>query len=588
MKYFNRGLHPLMAALLVGAVSASCVDNDYDLAKDVDLTVNVGGDLTLPSSSTERYTLSQILDLSSNSSIKPVGAYYGLAQGDYVLLQNGNRTNSTVNVPTQTLNDITCASSSSTVNVVSTGTGQAVSLTLPAFSNSISIKDANIDKAVKSISNAVTDIRMNFSVSVKSNNSVSGNLTFQPGFTLKFPESWTVKVGEGNMASYLQAQGNKIVFSRAYSVSANSSLTLPIVISNVDFTKLPADQGLYAPGKFSLEDDIQTSGPITFTPGNMAAGQSGTITFEITPSIPYASIREITGSIDPVVTVSPTVVTINDIPSFLKEPGNNLDIDNPMLKLTVYNGSPVELNLNCRLMAKDSDGKTVEVWIGNEHGTDPITINGSGLTVITVSRLGRGGEEGSKNVAVPNLSTLIETIPETITLDNIKVKVPANKEYTFVLGSNYDLQAEYQAIIPLAFGPDLQFSYTTDEAGWDEDLSKYSFKEAVATVDVVSSAPLELTPEVIALDRNGNEISDITVSVEGQVAPGSIALPSTSTLKVNLRSNAANIGNLDGVRFTFKATCPPGFTGTPLNENQSVKFTNIRLKLIGGVGVDLN
>ncbi|MDE6217409.1 MAG: hypothetical protein K2F64_00220, partial [Muribaculaceae bacterium] len=64
--------------------------------------------------------------------------------------------------------------------------------------------------------------------------------------------------------------------------------------------------------------------------------------------------------------------------------------------------------------------------------------------------------------------------------------------------------------------------------------------------------------------------------------------PTTTELKVRLTSKASNLGNLDGVRLSFKATCPESMSGVPLNKSQALRFTDIRIKLIGGVNIDLN
>ena len=312
------------------------------------------------------------------------------------------------------------------------------------------------------------------------------------------------------------------------------------------------------------------------------------VDFEINPEVPTAEILTVTGCIDPNVTIDPSQFAINDVPDFLKEPGNNLDIENPRVLLTVTNDSPVEINVNCRLIAFDENGDTQEVWIGSDHDTAPVTIAASTTSVICVSRTGEGAPQGGTNVAVPGLGNLIKTIPQTIKVDNITAKVLTNKEFTFTLGYDYNLNVDYKAIVPLAFGSDLQFVYTTDQTGWDEDLDKYSFKKAIATVDVSNTVPLDMTPEVIALDRNGNPINDVEATVEGTVAAGTMDNPTTTSLKVTLTSSAKNIGNLDGVRFTFRATCPADMAGKALNENQALRFTNIKFKILGGVGVDLN
>ena len=46
---------------------ASCVDDSYDLTKDIDMTITVGGDLSIPGSGTEEFTLEEIMDLEDNS-----------------------------------------------------------------------------------------------------------------------------------------------------------------------------------------------------------------------------------------------------------------------------------------------------------------------------------------------------------------------------------------------------------------------------------------------------------------------------------------------------------------------------------------
>lgn len=65
----------------------SCVDDDYDLSKDMNLVVNVGGgQLSVPGSSTELFSLEKLLDLDPESSIKAadqaLAEKYGLAVGD--------------------------------------------------------------------------------------------------------------------------------------------------------------------------------------------------------------------------------------------------------------------------------------------------------------------------------------------------------------------------------------------------------------------------------------------------------------------------------------------------------------------------
>ncbi len=93
---------------------------------------------------------------------------------------------------------------------------------------------------------------------------------------------------------------------------------------------------------------------------------------------------------------------------------------------------------------------------------------------------------------------------------------------------------------------------------------------------------------MLALDRNGNEITNIIAEVEGMAAAGTVDSPAVSPLKITLRSEAANLGELDGVRLVFDGTTDAAHVGENLNKAQSVEFDNVLVKIIGGVTIDLN
>ena len=576
-------------ALGLLAVATSCVDNDYDLSKDIDLTVTVGGNLGIPSSSTECYTLSRILNLSANSSIQPVGSQYGLADGDYVLVQSGTPTSSSVSIPQQKLNNISAASASIDIPYVMPATGGNVAVEIPEFSTLISLSDNSIDKAVVSISSAETDARINLDLSMTAAQ-LSGVATFKPGFAVEFPSACTIELAKA--VNGVSVEGNKLVFNAPVAVNVNSSLVLPLVIKKLDMTLLPEGQGLYAPGKFLFEQEISYGGPLSVRADGSSAGQSGVLKLMIKPTVTEASIISVTGKINPQINVASSSFAINGIPDFLKEPGNNLDVENPQIYLSVKNTSECEIDVNASLTAIDDNGKRTKVWLGKEHNTAPITVKpfsemADGVTRICISTTGHGDSPADLYVAVPDLSKLIATIPQRIIMDDIDVKVSQERDVTFRLG-NYTFAVDYKAVVPLGFGPDLHFTYTTDEGGWDEDLSDYSFKRAEATFTVSNTVPLDMVPEVKAIDRQGRVINDVVATVEGKVLAGQLGAAKESKLAVTFTSDAKNIGNLDGVRFFFKATCGENAVGVPLNVNQSLKFTDIRLKLVGGVGVDLN
>ena len=58
-------MYPLWGLLLSFPLwTVSCVDNKYDLDKDIDMTVNVGGEhLTIPAGSSDTAYLSKIIEV---------------------------------------------------------------------------------------------------------------------------------------------------------------------------------------------------------------------------------------------------------------------------------------------------------------------------------------------------------------------------------------------------------------------------------------------------------------------------------------------------------------------------------------------
>ena len=81
----------------------SCVDKDYDLSKDIDLTIQVGGDLSLPGCNTEEITLKKIFDLDEDD---PDNVIKTDESGNYALRKKGSGSDSDVQVDPVKVSDI--------------------------------------------------------------------------------------------------------------------------------------------------------------------------------------------------------------------------------------------------------------------------------------------------------------------------------------------------------------------------------------------------------------------------------------------------------------------------------------------------
>ncbi|MDE6207903.1 MAG: hypothetical protein K2M55_08855 [Muribaculaceae bacterium] len=574
---------------LVAFGLSSCVDHDYDLSKDINMEVTVGGNLTLPPSSTAPYTMAQILNLDANSSIKPVGAEYGLNAGDYVLVQDGSASPADFSINPVTLTNLNATASQEELTYTGVGTPMRITSDVVDLVNDLNISDDNVDKQVVSITSAKVDIALNVTLTFSALDNYHGSVYVEPGFEVAFPDSWVVKSTTSD-ADVSVVSGHILRFNSEKTIPAGQSLNLSVVITDIDLSKAPAGQGIYQLGHFRLNADIVSNGKVSIDNGGLALGESTRMMLDIKPRITTASINGFTGRVNPDVTIDSTSFDITGVPEFLKGDDNNLDLNNPCIYLKVNNTSPVDVDVNAALTGYYDGKAPFTIYIGSQHGTAPVLIKANAYTVICLSRLGQGADTaaGEVNVAVPDLGALISTIPDKISMLDISAKVPQDKDYTLTLGSNFGFTLDYQAVVPLSFGPDMHFVYSTDDNGWDEDLDKYNFNEVHATIKVENTVPMNMVPSVRGIGRDGKVLSDITATVTGTVAAGSLDTPSVSTLEVVLKSTAANIGELDGVEFDFSATAAPAFVGMPLNQAQALRFTEVRLQLVGGIDIDLN
>lgn len=583
-----------VAVLVITSAVAlsSCVDHDYDLKKDnLDLTITVGGNnLTLPGSSTDVYTLEQLLNLSDNSAIRPVrnDGEFGLSKGDYVLTRSGEISTDNVEINVVNLSKLTGSTSTTPLQpFYNDGSAQKIVIETDEILNGLDISDDEVTKELISLKSVTTDIPMNFEIDYISDD-FNGPVTVEAGFLINFDPAWTV-VLEGasrqfaEMVTPCQAR-----FSKAMTFSKGHPLALEINLKAVDLTKLPAGQGLYAPGRFRLDSDIRTLGKISVRSSEVTPGSAAHVTLLTHASVKSAELLTATGVIDPKIDVKDVNVTINDIPNFLRDSNNNLDVANPQIYLTVVNMSPVEVTLNALISAYTPDGKKTSVGIGAMHGTDAIVLKPQTTNVICLSRTGAGSDPSATAfVKVPDLGTLIATVPDRMVMSDITVK-SAMKECTLEMGKTYAVSGNYEVVVPLVFGPDMELYYTTVEDKWNEDLKKYSFHEALVTMNVYNTIPLNMEPTVVALDHQGNEITDITATVVGTVTAGTENAPSESVLTIKLKSTAANIGAMDGVKLVFHASSDGRHTDRPLNASQYMRFTDIKISILGGVDIDLN
>lgn len=578
-------MYPLWGLLLSFPLwTVSCVDNKYDLDKDIDMTINVGGEhLTIPAGSSDTAYLSKIIEVEEGDILQPDAAtrVYHLTKRDDIDVEPTTVKEVTISETTTNL--------SPTEIVNATSSSVEVPATVTTFGD-FEAKSNNIDEALKELGALYAKAPVDLILTIDFQKEQSLNFTRVQANKLKivFPDYIVFKAEEG-------IQGHELILDGQVLSENGSSYSRTLKVEGYKFSenagagKKPNGGTLTIEGVISMEGEVVTS------------GVSGTGILSLVPKtvLREMTANSVTGVIQPEIKAETTNIELNDLPDFLKDEETRMDITNPVILLRAENQleTPVEVDAVLTPMKGNAqiDGK--EVKVGSGYGKTPVVL-ASGKNVIALSRTGECTIEGvTSNVKVEDINNLLETIPDDIEVD-LQPVVRNEGYYTAELGRAYEMPSSYEVDVPLSFEQNLNIVYNDSVQDLNKDLNdldKVILKKAnvLLTVDNAIPLKLQLKPEnVLIKDVYGNELTAVkkTIEEDKQYVTESTdgEKPVTSELVLNLTSeDTAFLSKID--RICFKLTAVPGSaTGVPLKDTQWLKVTSIKLSVPGGVNVDLN
>lgn len=578
-------IYPLWGFLLSFPLwMVSCVDNKYDLDKDIDMTINVGGEhLTIPAGSSDTAYLSKIIEVEEGDILQPDATtrVYHLTKKDDIDVEPTTVKEVTISETTTNL--------SPTEIVNATSSSVEVPATVTTFGD-FEAKSNNIDEALKELGALYAKAPVDLILTIDFQKEQSLNFTRVQANKLKivFPDYIVFKAEEG-------IQGHELILDGQVLSENGSSYSRTLKVEGYKFSenagagKKPNEGTLTIEGVISMEGEVVTS------------GVSGTGILSLVPKtvLREMTANSVTGVIQPEIKAETTNIELNDLPDFLKDEETRMDITNPVILLRAENQleTPVEVDAVLTPMKGNAqiDGK--EVKVGSGYGKTPVVL-ASGKNVIALSRTGECTIEGvTSNVKVEDINNLLETIPDDIEVD-LQPVVRNEDYYTAELGRAYEMPSSYEVDVPLSFEQNLNIVYNDSVQDLNKDLNdldKVILKKAnvLLTVDNAIPLKLQLKPEnVLIKDVYGNELTAVkkTIEEDKQYVTESTdgEKPVTSELVLNLTSeDTAFLSKID--RICFKLTAVPGSaTGVPLKDTQWLKVTSIKLSVPGGVNIDLN
>lgn len=579
MKREVRKIYPLWGILLLFSLCAvSCVDNKYNLDKDIDMTINVGGEhFTIPVGSTDTAYLSRIIKVEKENVLQP-----DATTRVYHLTAKNN-----INVNPAMVKKVTVGSAETYLttklaSLFSSTTSGTVEILLKE-KKSLNLNAEDIDEALIELGALGAETPVDLTLTFRFSGGVTHNTVTAKDLKIKFPDFLVFmdeEVKDGNM------------------LTLNGRLTTTPKVLHVAGYRFgfKAGEGKeVVNGKISIVDNVTVDGIVE------VAGISGpgSLIVSLDVTLGKMTASSVTGVIRPKIKAETAKIELNDLPDFLKDEETRLDITNPVILLKANNPLETDVEINAVLTPEKNnvniDGHEVKVGAG--YGQNKVVLM-PGTNVIALSRTGECAIEGvTDNVKVQDINNLLEIIPDDIDV-NLQPVIRNENYYEVELGRYYELPVGYEVDVPLSFEQNLNIVYNDSVQGLNKDLNdldKVILKKAniILTVDNTIPLKLQLKAENIQIkDVYGNELTDVKKTIEGnkQYVAESIdgEKPVTSELVLTLNSDdTAFLSKID--RICFQITAAPGsVTGVPLKDTQWLKVTNIKVSVPGGVNVDLN
>lgn len=567
-------MYPLWGLLLSFPLwTVSCVDNKYDLDKDIDMTVNVGGEyLTIPAGSTDTAFLSKIIEVEAGDILQPDAAtrVYHLTKKDAIYVEPTEVEKVTVHGSETRLEKGLVYPSGLQIESINVELNE---------SNSLEADAEEIDEALKELGALEAQTPVAVTVAFEFGGDLKYAAVKAKNLKIKFPDFLVFEEGEVE-------EGNILTLNETLSTEPR---TLNVI--GYKFGRKAGEGKPVVDGSISIKGDVSMQGVVEVT--NIQ--NTGSLGMVMHVTLDEMTINSVTGVIMPKIEAETTKIELSDLPDFLKDEETRLDIANPVVLLKANNPleTPIEVGAVLTPLKNNTvvPGKTVEIASGD-------IVLASGDNVIALSRTGECSIEGvTNNVKVEDINNLLETIPDDINVD-LQPVVRNENYYTVDLGKAYDMLAQYEVDVPLSFGQGLNIVYNDSVRDLNKDLrdlDKVILKNAKIILSVDNAIPLklQLKPEnVLIKDVYGNELTAVKKTIEEDkqyVAESTDGeKPATSEVVLSLTSDdTAFLSKID--RICFKITAVPGSaTGVPLKDTQWLKVTSIKLSVPGGVNVDLN
>ena len=592
MKRKQKRVTLLLASLLVGGfLVTGCTNSDYDF-NEIDATMGFGGDgLELPASSTMDIPLKDVLDLEENGSVKLDD------EGNYLFQLTGSGSSEAK----PKIEPIRLEGRSYNANIpISLSASAKATRSLTASSGIPEVKEKmfeyhGVDKSVKSLTKAnMKPVTMKLTLGFSGISSVISKIK-KATLTLPGYLSLNRVVGDGNDMPIPPSSRIDIA-----DISTSRDMVLTITSNELLFSEQDAygtlsiaeDGKIDMDGYFGLKiDDFELTG--TPSTANMSIAAK--------VEVENIELTSATGVFDPEVNFGTLgEVDVTGVPDFLSDDNVVADLANPQILLTINNEMNVAATVKATVTATKSGQTTATVQLPEMYIEKNSVSPTTQICICREKTPELTAQYGEKNVyAVSNLSTLINKIPDHVSIGNVEARADLSQEATVEFGKPYHITPSYKVYAPLAFGKDAVIEYSDQFDGWNDDIDDLELSENTyvrLTADAISKVPAALILEATPLGVGGADISNL---IEVNIKKGEVSASTdgetavTSPLEIEIREKVkGGLKQLDGLSYKVQGKATHNGTtveGITLNANKhTLKLNNIKVKLVGKIIGDFN
>lgn len=598
------------ALFLLLFVATACVDDKYDLSKDIDMTVGVGGGVSLPLGSTEKIMLTELIDTVETDIVKldNEGNYSIFKEGSFTPenFEIGNLDISLAAVGEKRHYDFDLYNLSDDYDNLPEWIQQEMQKSKFPYivHNEVDHETSfDIDQSVpeEMVRLRTLDFRNDVSLVVNVKiysanhqsddileivNTLSLKSDGEDGFLINVPE-YIVFADENVTAGKLLLQGDVVYntstkaleYSKEYKVAG-------LDFSNYKNGYIPVEDGI-----ISLHDTLSAEGfvdsdTVLLAYDNITHIQS--VDFEVTMSINKMTVESVEGIFAPEIDPIKEAVDLDlgDDLDFLGD--SYLDFNDPRLFVTFTNPVDARMFADARFAGYDKSGNKIE----NSDVAVNLVLEGNRENNILISRYATE-LPGYTTFLAPTLNNLIKTIPDRIDV-NVEARMDDSEYSTIVLGRSLGISGSYQVSLPLVFDEfSLVYTEEIEEVLGDDPSEVTDYVTDINSVtlafEILNTVPAEFTPSIVAYDKNGRKLVGIKVDVVGAIAAGNgmagtvVTEPVSSNIEINLSALNGELEELDKLDLKFE-----GRGSGRLNSNEYIQLKDINVTVNEDIVVDLN